>query len=39
MNMRIKFNAKSALADAKFSYDRDRNLNVKKTMVKCEMLI
>ena len=30
-DVRIKFNAKSALADAKFSYDRDRNLNVKRT--------
>ena len=29
-DVRIKFNAKSALADAKFSYDRDRNLNVKR---------
>ena len=29
-DLRIKFNAKSALADAKFSYDCDRNLNVKR---------
>ena len=29
-DMRIKFNAKSALADAKFSYDHDKNLNIKR---------